>query len=87
MIIIQFFIEGCKKSILERHVTSLEGLYNSFTTETLDEILYSPIWYNTLINIEFNFCYNDWYNKQIRNINDLINEEGRFYTFNELKSK
>ena len=59
----------------------------SFTIETIDEILYSPIWYNTLINTEFNICYNDWYNKGIRTIIDLVSEEGMFYIFNELKNK
>lgn len=40
-----------------------------------------------MINTEFNICHNDWYNKGIRNIIDLVNEEGMFYNFNELKNK
>ena len=42
--------------------------------------MYSPLWGNTQINI-----VNEWYNKGLRNVMDLIDENGLIYEFQELK--
>ena len=53
--------------------------------ETLDEILYSPIWFNSNLNRGHNLFIKEWYDKGLRNVIDLLNAEGQFYHFNELK--
>ena len=53
--------------------------------ETLEEILYSPIWFNSNLNRGHNLFIKEWHDKGIRNVIDLLNAEGQFYHFNELK--
>lgn len=58
---------------------------NHFKIESVYQVLNSPLWYNNnLINGE-NFCIKDWYNKGIRQISDLIDEQGNIYSFDVLK--
>ena len=49
--------------------------------------MYSPLWGNTQINEYGNYVINEWYNKGIRNIMDLIDENGLIYEFQELKER
>ena len=52
---------------------------NSFTEFNLEDILKSPIWYNSKIKINNTHIYlNTWHEKGILYINDLINEDGTF---------
>ena len=53
--------------------------------KTLEEILYSPIWFNSYLNRGHNLFIKEWHDKGIRNVIDLLNAEGQFYNFNELK--
>ena len=55
--------------------------------EKLEDILNSPIWHNTHITHGQNMFIREWHHKGIRNIIDLINLDGNFYEFNELKAK
>ena len=53
--------------------------------KTLEEILYSPIWFNSNLNRGHNLFIKEWHDKGIRNVIDLLNAEGQFYHFYELK--
>ena len=55
---------------------------NSLMSLKEAEILNHPLWYNNSINFKFR---KNWYEHGIRNINDLIDEEGNFHTFLSLK--
>ena len=45
---------------------------HSFKTDSLVRIIYSPILGNSKIRVNANFIINEWLNKGIRNIMDLI---------------
>ena len=50
--------------------------------------LHNPIWYNN--KLKFNhtcFFYKDWYRKGVRIVNDLVKENGEFYSFEEFERK
>lgn len=55
--------------------------------ETINSILYSPLWFNTNFINGKNLYINDWYNKGVRNINDILDENGNFYDFDILKER
>ena len=53
-------------------------------TFTEEDILKSPIYYNNNIKIGgLGIYYRSWFNKGIKYINDLVNENGDFYQQNE----
>ena len=52
--------------------------WNTGRIETL-EILYCPIRFNS------NLYFNEWHDKGIKNVIDLLNREGNFYQFDKLK--
>ena len=58
------------KHILESWVKYI----HSFKIDTLIKTIYSPLWGNSLINGNGNYIINEWYNKGIRNVIDLIDE-------------
>ena len=61
---------------------------NSFTEFNLEDILKSPIWYNSKIKINNTHIYlNTWHEKGILYINDLINEDGTLFTYEEFINK
>ena len=43
--------------------------------------MYSPLWGNSQINENGNHIVNEWYNKGIRNVMYLIDENGLIYEF------
>ena len=47
--------------------------------------LYSPLWGNSQIHDNKNHIINEWYIKCIRNVMDLIYEDGSMYDFQKLK--
>ena len=53
--------------------------------EKLEDILYSPIWYNSKLIQGQNFFIKEWYDKGVRQIIDLLDAEGKFYRYNDLK--
>ena len=56
--------------------------------EKLEDILYSPIfWYNSKLIQGQNFFIKEWYDKGVRQIIDLLDAEGKFYQYNDLKKK
>lgn len=57
----------------------------SVKVESLEHILYSPIWLNSSLNQGHTLFIKQWYDKGIRNVIDLLNENGRFYEFEEFK--
>ena len=69
------------KHILESWVQYI----HSFKIDTLSKTIYSPLWGNSLINGTGNYIINEWYNKGIRNVIDLIDENGQFYEFQRLQ--
>ena len=48
--------------------------------------LNSPIWFNSEMQHGGKFFIKNWYEKGIRNIVDLVNENGVFYDFNQFKT-
>lgn len=58
---------------------------NAVTCETVHHILESPLWYNKNLQNGEHFCIQNWYKKGIRTLNDLIDEHGNIYQFEELK--
>ena len=59
----------------------------SVKTDSLVKIMYLPLWGNTQINKNGNYIVNEWYNKGIRNVMDLIDENGLIYEFQQLKQR
>lgn len=55
--------------------------------ENLEDVLNSPIWYNSKLNQGHNLFIKDWYDKGVRQVVDLINETGQLYQFNDFKNK
>ena len=47
----------------------------SVENETLEEILYSPIWFNSNLNRGHNLLFKEWHDKGIRNVIDLLNAD------------
>ena len=58
---------------------------NVLKCETIHHVLESPLWYNKNLLYGENFCIQNWYKKGIRTVYDIINAEGNFYQFEELK--
>ena len=71
------------KHILESWVQYIR----SFKIDNLVKIIYSPLCGNSLINRNGNYIINEWYNKGIRNVIDLIDENGLFYQFQTLQER
>ena len=50
--------------------------------------LASPIWFNNKIMIDNkSIFYKDWFEKGVRSINDLINEDGTYLTLDQFQGK
>ena len=47
--------------------------------------MYLPLWGNSQIHENKNQIHNEWYIKGIRNVMDLIDEDGSMYDFQKLK--
>ena len=59
-------------------------LYINYKTEICEEqILKSPLFYNRNIKIDGLF-YKTWYDKGTRFVNDLVNHDGSFYSYQEV---
>ena len=69
------------KNVLE----SWSQYIRSFKIDSLVKVIYSPLWGNSQINRNGNDIVNEWYNKGIRNIIDLIDENGLIHDFQTLK--
>ena len=59
----------------------------SLEIKELEEIVYCPLWEQLLFSGNRSFFIKDWYDKGIRNIIDIINENGLIYDFYDLKHK
>ena len=53
--------------------------------EEIKYILSSPIWFNTHLRNGNNLYVNNWYNKGIKTNGDILDDNGNFYTFDQLK--
>ena len=53
--------------------------------ENIGHILESPLWYNDKIG-RGKVYFKNWYEKGIRVVQDIINENGSLYTFEQLKT-
>ena len=57
-----------------------------FPWKILNKFLYAP--YGIMIALEMGNCFfRNWWDMGIRVINDLISEEGIFYSFEQLRAK
>ena len=59
----------------------------SLEIKELEEIVYCPLWEQSQISGNRIFFIKDWYDKGIRNIIDIITENGLIYDFEDLKHK
>ena len=69
------------KNILESWAKYLR----SYKIDSLVKVMYSPLWGNSQIHENKNHIINEWYIKGIRNVIDLIDEDGSMYDFQKLK--
>ena len=69
------------KNILESWVKYLR----SYKIDSLVKVMYSPLWGNYQIHENKNHIINEWYIKGIRNVIDLIDDDGSMYDFQKLK--
>lgn len=58
---------------------------NTIEIESIQHILDSPLWFNRHLNHGQNFCFNNWFKKGVRQISDLIDENGNIYQFDSFK--
>ena len=54
--------------------------------KSLPDILYSPVWLNSELQRGQNLFYKNWYDRGIRNVLDIIDINGEFYNFVDLKN-
>ena len=84
-------LTGCNTKYLEKVILQLPNQFwkdvlqsliniNKKVTFTEEDILKSPIYYNNNIKIGgLDIYYRSWFNKGIKYVNDLVNENGDFY--------
>ena len=60
---------------------------NDIKIESVNHVLESPLWNNKHLINGVNFCIQDWYNKRIRLVSDINDEQGNVYQFEDLKEK
>ena len=65
---------------------SWKEFINCQKAESLSDILYSPVWFNSELQGGQNLFYKNWYDKGIRSILDIINVQGEFYNFADFKN-
>ena len=58
---------------------------NTIKIELIYHVLNSPLWYNKKLFNGGNIYIADWYEKGLRQISDLIDEQGNIYSFDVLK--
>ena len=92
-------LTGCNTKYLEKVILQLPNYFwkdvlqsliniNKKVTFTEEDILKSPIYYNNNIKIGgLDIYYRSWFNKGIKYVNDLVNENGDFYQQNEFTTK
>ena len=56
-------------------------------TESIKQILDTPLWYNQNLLNSLDFCIRDWHDKGIVLVSDIIDDDGNFYQFEALKTK
>ena len=72
---------------LKDTLQSLKIFCKTVLIETVEDMLCSPNWFNSKFNQGQNLFIKEWYDKRIRNIVDLLDNEGNFYQYNDLKNK
>ena len=55
--------------------------------EKVQDILNAPLWYNKKLINGHSFFINEWYKKGIRQVSDLLNEQGNMFDFEALKTR
>ena len=55
--------------------------------ESVNQVLNFPVWYNQNLLNGFDICIQDWFDKRIIHVSDLIDEEGNLYHFEALETK
>ena len=60
---------------------------NDIKIESVNHVLESPLWYNKHLINRVNFCIQDRYNKGIRLVSDITDEQRNVYQFEDLKEK
>ena len=62
-------------------------LCNRVKVETVQHVLDSPLWYNQKLNNGGNYYIKEWWKKGVRQISDILDEQGEFYQFEDFKEK
>ena len=66
--------EAVKNPFWKDLLKSWKIFCKSVKIQTLEDMLYSPLWYNSNFQHGQNIYFKDWYNKGIRNVIDLLQE-------------
>ena len=70
------------KDVLQSFIININKVKDS----TLEQVLKSPLFYNENIKIGGSYIYySSWFQIGLRYINDLIKDNGEFYTYEEFK--
>ena len=81
------YIEHCKKSLKNPFWVDVLNAFIKINSEKVlneDQVLKCPLFYNNNIKVGgTHIYYTNWYKKGIKYINDLIKEDGEFYTLEE----
>ena len=72
---------------MERYLKDWSQFCDKFNIENVAQVLNSPLWYNSNFNGGNIFNTQNWSNKGILRIADLIDEDGTFLQFNDFKEK
>lgn len=65
-------------------LSSWLSYFKKVEISSIDEILYSPLWYNNFF-VDTSLFLKSWYEKHVFYVIDLLNNEGEFYDFTEFK--
>lgn len=53
----------------------------------VEDILCPPVWFNSYFNQDRNLFIKEWYDKSIRNLVGFLDNDGKFYLFNDFRHK
>lgn len=79
-------IENISNPFWKDILQSWNKFCDSVNVQTIYQILNSPIWYNKNLMQGANVFIKNWYEKGIRLVSDLLDQNGNFYDFESFKT-
>ena len=74
-----------RNPFLEDILISWADFCKEVKSEEIKSILSSPLWFNTHLRNGHSLYVNNWYSKGIKTLGDILDDNGNFYTFDQLK--